>query len=162
MTVSGCENTPWYSLLLMERTLARLTRAELTAEVHQVIGLPLKEADIVVCTILDSIVRADDDVRLLQGQPNDLVNLLGQFGSRQPRQSPFHQQQRIPRSIFTPRNSHGVAFGTRGSASLLQADLIVDGLPQPLLAAQVSLRSLHRNVAQEELNLLQFAARRMA
>ena len=42
----------------MERTLARLTRAELTAEVHQVIGLPLKEADIVVCTILDSIVRA--------------------------------------------------------------------------------------------------------
>ena len=44
--------------MLMERTLARLTRAELTAEVHQVIGLPLKEADIVVCTILDSIVRA--------------------------------------------------------------------------------------------------------
>ena len=42
----------------MERTLARLTRAELTEEVHQVIGLPLKEADIVVCTMLDSIVRA--------------------------------------------------------------------------------------------------------
>ena len=42
----------------MERTLARLTRAELTEEVHQVIGLPLKESDIVVCTILDSIVRA--------------------------------------------------------------------------------------------------------
>src|SRR5664279_645563 len=32
--------------------------------------------------------RADDDVRLLQGQPNDLVNLLGQFGPRQPRQRP--------------------------------------------------------------------------
>ena len=44
--------------MLMERTLARLTRAELTEEVHQVIGLPLKESDIVVCTILDSIVRA--------------------------------------------------------------------------------------------------------
>jgi integration host factor subunit beta len=37
---------------------ARLTRAELTEEVHQVIGLPLKESDIVVCTILDGIVRA--------------------------------------------------------------------------------------------------------
>jgi integration host factor subunit beta len=45
-------------LLLMERTLARLTKAELTDDVHQVIGLPLKEADIVVCTMLDSIVRA--------------------------------------------------------------------------------------------------------
>lgn len=42
----------------MERKLARLTRAELTEKVHQVIGLPLKESDIVVCTILDSIVRA--------------------------------------------------------------------------------------------------------
>ena len=42
----------------MVRTLARLARAELTEEVHQVIGLPLKEADIVVCTILDGIVRA--------------------------------------------------------------------------------------------------------
>src|SRR5450759_876738 len=58
MTVSGCENTPGYALLLMERTLARLTRAELTEKVHQVIGLPLKESDIVVCTILDSLVRA--------------------------------------------------------------------------------------------------------
>ena len=44
--------------MLMERKLARLTRAELTEKVHQVIGLPLKESDIVVCTILDSIVRA--------------------------------------------------------------------------------------------------------
>jgi len=42
----------------MERTLAKLTRAELTEEVRQVIGLPLKEADIVVCTSLDSLVRA--------------------------------------------------------------------------------------------------------
>ena len=58
MACFGARNTPWYSLLLMERTLARLTRAELTEEVHQVIGLPLKESDIVVCTILDSIVRA--------------------------------------------------------------------------------------------------------
>ena len=50
--------------MLMERTLARLTRAELTAEVHQVIGLPLKEADIVVCTILDaSSVHCDPATR---------------------------------------------------------------------------------------------------
>ena len=35
-----------------------MTRAESTEEVHQVIGLPLKESDIVVCTILDGIVRA--------------------------------------------------------------------------------------------------------
>ena len=41
----------------MERTLARLTRADLTEQVHQIIGVPLKESDIVVCTILDSIVR---------------------------------------------------------------------------------------------------------
>jgi integration host factor subunit beta len=42
----------------MARRQARLTRAELTKQVHQVIGLPLKDTDIVVCTILDSIVRA--------------------------------------------------------------------------------------------------------
>jgi integration host factor subunit beta len=41
----------------MERTPARLTRADLTEAVHQAIGLPLKESDIVVCAILDSIVR---------------------------------------------------------------------------------------------------------
>jgi hypothetical protein len=46
--------------------------------------------------------------------------------------------------------------------SLFQPDLIVDGLPQPLLAAQVSLRGLHRIVAQQELSLLQFATRCMA
>src|SRR5664279_3307168 len=50
--------------------------------------------------------RADDDVRLLQGQPNDLVNLLGQFGPRQPRQRPFHQQQRIPRGISPVSYTH--------------------------------------------------------
>jgi integration host factor subunit beta len=42
----------------MDRTQARLTRAQLTEHVHQAIGLPFKESDIVVCTILDSIVRA--------------------------------------------------------------------------------------------------------
>jgi integration host factor subunit beta len=42
----------------MDRTEAKLTRAELTEKVHQVIGLPLTESDMVVCTILDGIVRA--------------------------------------------------------------------------------------------------------
>jgi integration host factor subunit beta len=61
----------------MERTLARLTRAELTEEVHQVIGLPLKEADIVVCTILDSIVRA-----LRSGNKVE-IREFGTFNTRQ-------------------------------------------------------------------------------
>jgi integration host factor subunit beta len=34
------------------------TRADLTKEICQAVGLPLKESDVVVCTILDSIVRA--------------------------------------------------------------------------------------------------------
>ena len=55
----------------------------------------------------------------------------------------------------------GAAAGGAVSGSLFQPDLIVNGLPQPLLAPQISLRGLHRNVAQQELNLLQFAARRM-
>jgi hypothetical protein len=48
------------------------------------------------------------------------VNLCGQFGPRQPRQRPVHQQQRIPRGISHPETRHGVdgvASGARGSAS---------------------------------------------
>ena len=63
--------------MLVDQTLARLTRAELTAEVHQVIGLPLKEADIVVCTILDSIVRA-----LRSGNKAEIRG-FGTFNTRQ-------------------------------------------------------------------------------
>jgi integration host factor subunit beta len=61
----------------MERTLARLTRAELTEKVHQVIGLPLKESDIVVCTILDSIVRA------LRAGSKVEIRGFGTFNTRQ-------------------------------------------------------------------------------
>src|SRR5450631_2980846 len=61
----------------MERTLARLTRAELTEDVHQVIGLPLKESDIVVCTILDSIVRA------LRAGSKVEIRGFGTFNTRQ-------------------------------------------------------------------------------
>ena len=46
--------------------------------------------------------RADDNIRLLQRQPNDLVNLFGQFGPRQSRLCPFHQQERISRGISCP------------------------------------------------------------
>jgi integration host factor subunit beta len=35
-----------------------MTRADLTAEVYQVVELPKKESDVVVCAILDSIVRS--------------------------------------------------------------------------------------------------------
>ena len=52
--------------------------------------------------------------------------------------------------------------GRRGSALRLQADLVIDGSPEPLLAAHVPLRRLHRNVPEKELDLLKFSARRMA
>ena len=62
---------------MMEPTLAKLTRAELTEEVHRVIGLPLKESDIVVCTVLDSIVRA-----LRSGKKVEIRG-FGTFNTRQ-------------------------------------------------------------------------------
>src|SRR5215472_1432384 len=44
----------------------------------------------------------------------------------------------------------------------LQADAVVHGAPKPLLAPQVPLRRFHRNVPQQKLNLLPFAAGRVA
>src|ERR1017187_4400630 len=85
----------------MERTLARLTRAELTEEVHQVIGLPLKEGDIVVCTILDSIVRA-----LRSGNK---VEIRG-FGI-------FNTRQRNARIARNPKTGAQVEVPQIGSAS---------------------------------------------
>ena len=51
-------------------------------------------------------------------------------------------------------------FRTSSAARSLgfQADLVIDGTPKPLLAAQVPLRRLHRHVPQQELDLLQLAA----
>jgi hypothetical protein len=44
----------------------------------------------------------------------------------------------------------------------LQAYSIIDGIAKPLLTAQVAFCRLDRNVAQQELNLLQFTASLMA
>ena len=47
--------------------MLQMTRADLTGAVYQAIGLPLKESDVVVCAIFDSIVRAlrsDDKVEI--------------------------------------------------------------------------------------------------
>ena len=40
----------------------------------------------------------------------------------------------------------------------LEPDLVVDCLAQPLLAPEVTFRRFHRDVAEEKLNLFQFAA----
>jgi hypothetical protein len=40
--------------------------------------------------------------------------------------------------------------------------VVVDRIPQPLFAAEVTLRGLNGNVAEEKLNLLQLAASKMA
>jgi integration host factor subunit beta len=54
-----------------------MTRADLTEEVYQAIGLPLKESDVVVSAIFDSIIRS-----LRSG---DRVEIRG-FGSFRTRQ----------------------------------------------------------------------------
>jgi integration host factor subunit beta len=64
-----------------------MTRADLTEEVYQAIGLPLKESDVVVCAIFDGIVRS-----LRSG---DKVEIRG-FGS-------FHTRQRRGRIGRNPR-----------------------------------------------------------
>jgi integration host factor subunit beta len=64
-----------------------MTRADLTKEVYQAIGMPLKESDVVVCAIFDSIVRA-----LRSG---DKVEIRG-FGR-------FHTRQRRGRLGHNPK-----------------------------------------------------------
>jgi integration host factor subunit beta len=64
-----------------------MTRADLTEEVHQAIGTPLKESDAVVSAIFDSIVRA-----LRTG---DKVEIRG-FGS-------FRTRQRLGRIGRNPK-----------------------------------------------------------
>jgi len=70
-----------------------MTRADLTEQVYQAIGTPRKESDVVVRTILDSIVRA-----LRSG---DKVEIRG-FGS-------FHTRQRRARMGRNPKTGAQVA-----------------------------------------------------
>ena len=46
---------------------------------------------------------------------------------------------------------------TTGEPLRLQADVVVQGTAEPLLATQVPFRRLYRDVAQEELNLLKLS-----
>ena len=64
-----------------------MTRANLTEEVYQAIGMARKESEVIVCTIFDSIVRA-----LRSG---DKVEVRG-FGS-------FHTRQRRGRIGRNPK-----------------------------------------------------------
>jgi integration host factor subunit beta len=57
-----------------------MTRADLTAEVYQVIELPKKESDVVVCAIFDGIVRA-----LRTGDKVEIRG-FGTFSTRQRRE----------------------------------------------------------------------------
>jgi hypothetical protein len=43
-----------------------------------------------------------------------------------------------------------------------EVEKIVHGMPEILFAAEIALRSLHRSMAEQELNLLQFTAAIMA
>jgi integration host factor subunit beta len=64
-----------------------MTRAELTEEVYQAMGIPLKDSDVIVRAIFDCIVRAL--------QSGDKVEIRG-FGS-------FHTRQRRGRIGRNPR-----------------------------------------------------------
>ena len=44
----------------------------------------------------------------------------------------------------------------------LNSELVVDGATQPLFASEVSFGRLNRNVSEQELNLVQFSAGKMA
>jgi hypothetical protein len=68
-----------------------------------------------------------------------------------------------PRSRhLTPDKSDYRTSGLGGLRSRFNSDLVVDRLSQSLLAAEVFLSSLHRDVAQQKLNLFQFASGAMA
>ena len=74
-----------------------MTRADLTEEVYQAIGMPRKESDVVICAIFDSIVRA-----LRSG---DKVEIRG-FGS-------FHARQRRARIGRNPKTGARVQVPTK-------------------------------------------------
>ena len=75
MTVRGVKYPVVFSVV--DGAARQGDEGQLTAEVHQVIGLPLKEADIVVYTIMDSIVRA------LRSGDKVEIRGFGTFNTRQ-------------------------------------------------------------------------------
>jgi len=72
--------------------------------------------------------------------------------------SPAKRPGRRPRSI----PHQGLKSRRTGAPLRLNPDLVIDGILESLLTAQVPLGRLHRNMPQEELDLLQFAAGGMA
>ncbi|MGD0778478.1 MAG: HU family DNA-binding protein [Candidatus Solibacter sp.] len=74
-----------------------MTRADLTEEVYRAIGMPLKESDLIVRAIFDSVVRA-----LRSG---DKVEIRG-FGS-------FHTRQRRARIGRNPKTGARVQVPTK-------------------------------------------------
>jgi integration host factor subunit beta len=72
---------------VIQRGVRQMTRADLTEQVYQAMAMPWKESDVVVCSILDSIVRAL--------QSGDKVEIRG-FGS-------FHTRQRRARLGRNPK-----------------------------------------------------------
>ena len=74
-----------------------MTRADLTEEVYRAIGTPLKESDLIVRAIFDSVVRA-----LRSG---DKVEIRG-FGS-------FHTRQRRARIGRNPKTGARVQVPTK-------------------------------------------------
>ena len=75
----------------------QMTRADLTEEVYRAIGMPLKESDLIVRAIFDSVVRA-----LRSG---DKVEIRG-FGS-------FHTRQRRARIGRNPKTGARVQVPTK-------------------------------------------------
>src|SRR5450755_214584 len=66
------------------------------------------------------------------------------------------------RYVAFPERTRHLRFPPVPACSGLQSDLVVDRLPQPLLTPEVAFRRFHRNVTQQELDLLQLSACRMA
>src|SRR5580765_396745 len=59
--------------------------------------------------------------------------------------------------VSSEKNSGIITFCSVFSRAGLNSDLVVDGLSQSLLTAEIFFSSLHRDVAQQKLNLFQLA-----
>jgi len=101
----------WYSFSVDGTgTLEMTTRADLTKEICQAVGLPLKESDVVVCTILDSIVRA------LRAGDKVEIRGFGTFNTRS-RGGRIHAMQRLVRLSRCHRRVFPSSKRVRNSAN---------------------------------------------